>query len=323
MGQIIEFNNSLNSTNYKIKEIFKETLDDIKKIREEDMKSEIGNNDLDFLNRYIESLSVKAENGNWKTSAAEEKFIDCYNSFKQKNMDKVSKVFLESELIYVSDIDSSILNEDDNYVYSVVSAIDTNSESFGLNNKVMIDKIIKTVKNSTIKKIFADEKNIKRKMENIIEAIVEGEDILTIYSWYNSDNSDELTLDNGILTLNKVYDYYMNQAQGVHEMKTYSYQKTNENAYYEDAEYDRNISSISKILLLKHYPEKYKELYLRIVKSIKENRNLIDQINEVVKLTDFYIENGENIVNFSENDIMLYMINGPEEKSDKVENRRF
>lgn len=40
-------------------------------------------------------------------------------------------------------------------------------------------------------------------------------------------------------------------------------------------------------------------------------------------LTDFYIENRENITNFNENDIMLYMINGPQEKGDKIANRRF
>lgn len=327
MGQIIEFNNSINNTNNRIIEIFKDTLNDIKEAIQEESTDDIINN-LKFFYNYIESLLKKVERGNWKSLPVEEKFISCFESLKKKNEDDdiISRAFLQSELVYISDINSSVLNEDNVFVHSVVTGIDNNIENFDSNSKVIIDKIVKIVTKPIIKSIFNDKDNMDRKMESVIEAILDEEDILSIYSWYsnNSDDKDisDQSLNEGIITLKRVYDYYLNQAQLIHELRLYSSQKSKGTLDFSDPLYDKEISSISKILLLKHYPEEYKELYLKIVKIIHESRDILTQLREVVKITDFYIENRENITNFNENDIIMFMINGTEEKSDKIANRR-
>lgn len=328
MGDIVKFDNRISETNGEIINIFKTEINNIKTLRNDFDEDDDYIKDLDYLEGYLTALSIKYEDKTWKSKNVQDKFIDLYNSFKDKlkDEDDVWKVFFFSELIYFTDINSSLIKDNKEYVYRVIRGIDTNIEDIGIDNKKLINEIIVDVRKNVIRNLFIDKesKDEDEKMVNVVEGIVNGDNLLTIYSWYKDDNLEEdedlnKDLQNGIITLDRVSDYYIRKEELVNLLKyTDFYINNKDEEEYIDDEHFRRMDILCKIDLLKSYPEEYKFYYLQLARKINSKKDINLELKEITELTDLYLTMGEQITEYDYEDLDYFveMVGG------KNENRR-
>ena len=316
MNNIIKFDNSINETSESIKLIFNKELKNIKNLRKKfDENNGDIINDLDYLEGYISNLIVKHRDKNWKPKNTEKKFVDLYNSFNErlKDDDEVWKVFFLSEFIYFSDVNSSLLNEDEDYINLIVTAIDTNLENFNISDTNTIKRIINDVRKNVIKNLFKniDSEDVE-KMVDIVEGIASGINLLTINGWYKDDNIDyedeNDNLQTGILTLDRVYNYYKKQEDMEDLIKYTSFYRNHDiDEEYDDSEEKRRMGIINSILLLKKYPEEYKLYYLDLARNINAKRLIDEELHEIIGLTSLYLKMGEQITEYDYEDLKHYV----------------
>lgn len=328
MGKIIKYNNNINKNNDQIMSIFNNEIKNIKHIRssfDEDNEDII--KDLDFLEGYLTNLTVKYKDKNWKTESTQTRFIDSYNFLKKdmKNEDEVWKAFFFSEFIYFADINSGLIHEDNDYIKMIINAIDTNTEDLDISNSFLIKEIINDVRKPIIKRLFQKkEEDETYKMINVIEGIIDGFDLLTIFNWYKDDNLEEdyekEDLQNGILTIDRIYNYYKEQEEIISLIKEATfYSKHSLDEKYDDSEDVFKIKIINSIKLIKKFPEEYKFYYIQLVRRIN-SRKLIDQeLYELIELTNLYINMGDQITEYDFEDLNHYL----DLIEDKYKNKSF
>lgn len=294
MGEVINFNNSINETNDKIKSIFYSVINEINKVINEftDLDEDTIN-ELKYLENYIRELSLKIENKNWKSKTVEERFIDTYDYFKEIKDDELWKVFCISELIYFTDINSSILDENKDYTNLILVALDTNMEEIGIKSKEVINKVISDVEKPIIKNIFNNyDEDQSYKMIDIVDGISSGIDLITVSNWYKDEKELEnnlYSLKNGILTIDRIYNYYIEQEYYNYLFKKLALEQHNEDTKKLEQEHNYNVSILNKILLLNSYSESDKLKYIDTIRKINSNYALEEQIDKVINLTDVYL----------------------------------
>ena len=301
MGEVIEFNNSINKTNKVIKDIITEVINMINKLLD-DMSDldEYTVSELKYLNKYFNNLLLKIEDRNWKISSTEEKFIKTYNCFKKylSEEDKLWQVFCLSELLYFTDINSSILSDNVDYTNLIIIGLDINMESIGIENKDVINKVIKNVKKPAIKKVFKDfGEDEKYRMVNIIDGLSSGVDLSVVSSWYSGEEDDDNntsledvhSLQNGILTIDRIYDFFVEMEEVYFLLKKHSYIEKNMDTEKLDKKYIDDVSMLEKILLLKKFPEKYQLSYINSVREIDAKYGLEEKLERVILLTKLYM----------------------------------
>lgn len=298
MGEVIKFNNSINETNDKIKSIFNSVINEINKdINEFTDLDEDTINELKYLENYIRELSLKIENKNWKSKTVEERFIDTYDYFKEIKDDELWKVFCISELIYFTDINSSILDENKDYTNLILTALDTNMDEIDINNKEMINKIIDDVQKPIIKNVFNNyDEDQSYKMIDIVDGLSSGIDLLTVSNWYKDEKeleNDSYSLKNGILTIDRIYNYYIEQEYYNYLFKKLALEQHNNDIEKIEQEHNYNISILNKILLIKSYSESDKLKYIDTIRKINSNYTLEEQLEKVINLTSIYLEHLE------------------------------
>ena len=294
MGKVISFNNSINETNDKIKSIFNSVINEINKVINEftDLDEDTIN-ELKYLENYIRELSLKIENKNWKSKTVEERFIDTYDYFKEIKDDELWKVFCISELIYFTDINSSILDENKDYTDLILVALDTNMEEIGIKSKEVINKVISDVEKPIIKNVFNSyDEDKSYKMIDIVDGISSGIDLITVSNWYKDEKeleNDSYSLKNGILTIDRIYNYYIEQEYYNYLFKKLALEQHNEDTKKLEQEHNYNVSILNKILLLNSYSESDKLKYIDTIRKINSNYALEEQIDKVINLTDVYL----------------------------------
>lgn len=294
MGKVISFNNSINETNDKIKSIFNSVINEINKVINEftDLDEDTIN-ELKYLENYIRELSLKIENKNWKSKTVEERFIDTYDYFKEIKDDELWKVFCISELIYFTDINSSILDENKDYTNLILVALDTNMEEIGIKSKEVINKVISDVQKPIIKNVFNNyDEDQSYKMIDIVDGISSGIDLITVSNWYKDEKeleNDSYSLKNGILTIDRIYNYYIEQEYYNYLFKKLALEQHNEDTKKIEQEHNYNVSILNKILLLNSYSESDKLKYIDTIRKINSNYALEEQIDKVINLTDGYL----------------------------------
>ncbi|MBO6195154.1 MAG: hypothetical protein J6O56_02265 [Bacilli bacterium] len=316
MGEIIKFDNSINKNNNQIMSIFKNEIEHIKNIRSKfsDEDEDIVK-DLDFLEGYLTNLTIKYKEKNWKTESSQNKFINSYNCLKSdlKDEDDVWKAFFFSEFIYFSDINSGLIYEDDEYIKMIINAIDNNMQNFDINNSILINKIINDVRKSIIKNLFHNDENDETyKMVNVVEGIVDGFDLLTIFNWYKDDNLEDIydkeDLQNGILTIDRIYNYYKDQEEIVSLIKEASfYSEHGFDEKYDDSEEMLKIKIINGIKFINNFPEEYKLYFIQLVRRINSKKSIDEELYEIIKLTNLYLSMGEQITEYDFEDLNHYL----------------
>lgn len=296
MGEVIKFNNSINETNDKIKSIFNSVINEINK--DINSFSDLDKETIDelkYLENYISKLLLKIENKNWKSKVVEEKFIGTYNYFNEEieESDELCKIFCISELIYFTDINSLILDDNKEYTNLILTALDTNMDEIDINNKEMINKIIDEVQKPIIKNVFNNyDEDQRYKMIDIVDGISSGIDLITVSNWYKDEKeleNDSYSLKNGILTIDRIYNYYIEQEYYNYLFKKLALEQHNEDTKKLEQEHNYNTSILNKILLLNSYSESDKLKYIDTIRKINSNYALEEQIDKVINLTDVYL----------------------------------
>lgn len=299
MGEVIEFNNSINKTNKIIKIIIFELINNINKLLNEKKDlDEFTVEELKYLKEYFTNLLIKIKDRNWKISSTEEKFIKTYNCFKKyiSLEDEVWKVFCLSELLYFTDINSSILSDNINYTNLIIIGLDINMESIGIENKSVINKVIKDVKKPIIKKIFKNyDEDEKYRMVNIIDGLSSGVDLSVVGSWYNDEEDDDFSyedvhsLQNGILTIDRIYDFFVEMEEVHYLLKRYTCLEEERDIDVIDEEHRKNVDMFENVLIIKKFPEKHQLSYINSVREIDSKFGLEEKIKKVVFLTGLYM----------------------------------
>ena len=313
MGDIVKFDNRISDTNNDILNIFKTEINNIKNLRSDFDDDDFFVEEFDYLEGYLSNLLLTYKNRNWKSKNVQERFIELYDNMKNKlkEDDEVWKAFFFSELIYFTDINSSLINNNDDYVYMVVKGIDSNIEDIGIDNKNLISNIINSVDKKVIKNLFANKESDEDeyKMINVVEGIVNKDSLLTIYSWYKDDNLDKdenisKDLQNGIITFDRIYDYYIEQEEFVNLMNFANFYNANKDEdEYIDDDHFRRMDIINKIRSLKSFPEEYKFYYLQLARKINSKKDINRELVEITELTDLYLTMGDQITEYDYEDL--------------------
>lgn len=315
MGDIIQFNRNLNSSNNDIQNIFSEIISDLKislkKVypEEEELVFE-----LEYFKSYISNMYEKSKERNWKNESKEKKYIEYYNSLKKdsKNLSDLNRTYFLSLFTYCSDINSSLLNEDKDYVKSIVESIDCKIKYNQLPKIKIIESVINDLTRPMIKELISKSPDSRFLLEDITEDLLNGNNIFNVYTLYRNV-SNFIEDDNE--TLDIIREYF------VREEKKRFFEKCSEESDIEKLkkehkEYSIILNAISNIKNLKN--DRYKDIYIENVSKILKKQNIDEEIINMVNLTRLYIEFGEQIEEFDEEDIEFYI-----QRGGKNENRRF
>lgn len=127
-------------------------------------------------------------------------------------------------------------------------------------------------------------------------------------------------LDEGILTFDRIYDYYIS-----HEEFSFGYNLatlpdlTEEKVMEMTKDHNERMRNIRKILSIKKYSKESQMNYLLVARDIISKRKITEELDDISKLTKFFFENKENIDNIELSDIKK-IINKGKEKVLKDEN---
>ena len=147
-------------------------------------------------------------------------------------------------------------------------------------------------------------------MNDIVDGLGKGYNPLLISALYDADYPKDDNLEEGKLTLDRIKDYYLSQE---------------ELRFYYDSEYidletakkkhDIIEDLLEKVSCIKSFSKKYQRIYLDVMKKVIKKHNIDEEIMDVVKLTALYLDHGEQITEFDEEDIEHYL-------SLKIDNRK-
>lgn len=326
MGKVIEFNNNINKTNNEIRYIFKRSLVELEKIK--GCYGQIDPIDLkntNFLEEYINDLLLKTKDRNWKTNKTEERFINLFNIYLNNFMEyyddsdeyeineKYGFELFIGRLLYFTDLDSTILNEEEDYLELIVTSFDFDEDYMNISNKKKIKMVLNYLKRNLIKDLFEeiDETDINV-MKNILFEIHSGKDPYTISKIYELEETED-NLEEGDLTKERISEYYLNQEKSRY-CAVYD-----DNKGHEEQNMDHNIrmTIIESIKDIRFVNKEYEKMFYEIVRNIVLKHDVDEELRCIIRLTTLLYEQGKQITEFDKEDIEHYINLGG-----KHENRR-
>lgn len=297
MGKVIEFNSEYFETTNEIKKILFNAVLDSKDNKNEYDYSE--DETLEYLENYVLNLLPKLEKRNWLSKEKQQKFIDSYQEITNAK-ELISKVFYQLEFIYLTDLDPSLLNESNEYIKLMIENLDVYfEEDISITNIQFIKELLSKLKTTPIRNLFKKfDKEDNYTMNDVIELLLRGEDPLAvsvIIKEIDSIVDDDIT--EGILTIDRVHSYYYEQSTIIAGMRDAAQEHQEEVKDNVEKIYNYKIvDDVNRILYLKRYNEKYKTIFLTLVKEINEmSINLIQNIELVTTLTDILLHYEERI----------------------------
>ena len=267
MVKVENFNN-----NNKIISLFNEINKSI-----EDMK--IKNKDIidDYiinLFKYFDIVFKKVSINKWKY-VNYEKFIEKFKLFLH-NDDFVNLLYC-IEFIKIYDVvGSRLLNLSDEYLKLFVKSISI-YEDLDIS---LYKKIYEYLSLQIIKNIIDKKDTFKNKLNtviNIIELIECGYDPITINMLENNCIEELDNLDIGIITIDRIYNYYINQVTGLINL--------NNNIISKNI-----VNNINKILLIKSYSNMAQNKFIELIKEIRKcSKSLIEQLTLISNLIEIFL----------------------------------
>lgn len=326
MGKVIEFNNDINKTNNEIRYIFKRSLVELEKIKNHyDEIDPIDLKNTNYLEEYINNLLLKTKDRNWKTNKTEERFINLFNIYLNTFMEyyddsdeyeineKYGFELFVGRLIYFTDLDSTILNEEEDYLELIVTSFDFDEEYMNISDKNKIKKVLNYLKRNMIKNLFEeiDETDINV-MKNIIFEIHSGKDPYTISKIYELEEIED-NLEEGDLTKERISEYYLNQEESRFSVVF----DKNKDYIEQNRDHDIRMAIISSIKNIKFGNKEYEKMFYEIVRNIVLKHDVDEELRCIIRLTTLLYEQGNQITEFDKEDIEHYINLGG-----KHENRR-
>jgi len=313
MGDVIKFDNSYNENNAPVFYIFIDVVKQLRRMKEEIVKDfDNTYNELDYLESYIYYLAAKIRIKNWKSSELQDLFISKYHYFKETTLDidDLLRVYYLSELIYFTDLESGLVKEDNEYITYILKGLDNNLDNIKITDKESIKRILKSIRKPIIKELFKYEIDETFKMIDIIDSVYNKVDLFTISTWYHEDPEDEYKkiieddLLNGILTIDRVYNYYVEQQNLCYLWKLYKLDRSNKKMSVEESlKHKDKFDTIDKMVSIKSYSERSRFNYLYAIREIASKKSINEEIEDITNLTKFYIKHKKDIDNYSMNQI--------------------
>ena len=312
MGEIVSFDRS-SKIDKVISKLLKVMVKDIYKERKNKDEIEDSLFELDFLERSLYTVMAKLEQNGWKNENTKRKFLDHYSYLFDTYEFNMNFVFHELYLVLITDIYPRILYNENKYVASVINGIDLdiheNHEDINY-----IKDFLEVLNNQTIiKAVMSDDEKLNDdNIYDIITSYKEGKDIATIVSYFNEAEDIEV-LDNGIITIDRIQNYYLFQTELLFTTLNNSDIEEKNNII----DYNSYINTFNEITSINFYPEKYKTIYIDIIiKNINSNKSDIERLKFARALTEIYYENEESIGTLDYDDILL-LTNSKKELNDE------
>lgn len=271
MNKVIEFkkNNNL-EINEQLLYLFDELDKEIKIFVN---SSEYDEELFDDLISYFYEVYNKVKNNSYN-NVSTTKFLTKFNSITDEK-DKTDKLINSLEYIRLYDILKGNLFKADDEIVKLMLYLPWEFDI----DKEFFNNIIKYFQNDTMKKSINEETDRTKKVNKFLEycdVIEKGYNPILMCN-DSKEKTEEISLDSGIMTIDRIYNYYMNQANSLRNIT-------------ENVPSDEILNELEKILLIKKFNNKIQNKFILIARNIDSNCNaLIDKLNCISSLVIIFL----------------------------------
>lgn len=278
MDNVIDISDRFNIQNKKL-EIFNNIA------KKKDLRKRISSYEVHYQDLLTNSDKIydKLQKGLW-SNRSDNQFVNGFEAITSSDNDEQKYI---NELEFISLYD---LLKDDLYKIKeeYISVLLYTYTLFEKVSKTEYKKLIECLSNEQIiSKLDKKTTDGEREAEifDYFECIMNGINPTAEVLFVDENENQSNTLNNGILTIDKIYNFYIEQA-----IFLKSYDILNEDV----------LSDISKILLIKKYSNKNQIKFIELSKIVKEiSLNLLQNIENIISLTNIFLSFDKEIDNIS------------------------
>lgn len=271
MNKVIEFkkNNNL-EVNGQLLYLFDELDKEIKIFVN---SSEYDTELFDDLISYFYEVYNKVKNNSYN-NVSTTKFLTKFNSITDEK-DKTDKLINSLEYIRLYDILKGNLFKAGDEIVKLMLYLPWEFDI----DKEFFNNVIKYFQNDTMKKSINEETDRTKKVNKFLEycdVIEKGYNPILMCN-DSKEKTEEISLDRGIMTIDRIYNYYINQANSLRNIT-------------ENVPSDEILNELEKILLIKKFNNKIQNKFILIARNIDSNCNaLIDKLNCISSLVIIFL----------------------------------
>lgn len=295
MNKVIEFkkNNNL-EINEQLLYLFGELDEEIKNFVN---SSEYNEELFDDLVSYFYEVYNKVKNDSYN-NVSTTKFLTKFNGITDEK-DKTDKLINSLEYIRLYDVLKGNLFKVDDEIVKLMLYLPWEFDV----DKEFFNNVIKYFQNDAIKKSIKEETDRIKKVNKFLEycdAIEKGYNPILMRN-DSKEKTEEISLDSGIMTIDRIYNYYINQANSLRSIT-------------ESVPSDDILNELEKILLIKKFNNKIQNKFILIARSIDSNCNvLIDKLNCMSNLVIIFLHFKDKIdimdINILESMVLYKTVN--------------
>lgn len=278
MDNVIDISDRFNIQNKKL-EIFNNVA------KKKDLRKKISSYEVHYqdLLTNFDKIYDKLQKGLW-SNRSDNQFVNGFEAITSSDNDE-QKYINELEFISLYDLLKDDLFKIKEEYISVLLYTYTLFEKV---SKTEYKKLIECLSNKQIISKL-DEKTTDGEREteifDYLECIMNGINPTAEVLFVDENENQSNTLNDGILTIDKIYNFYIEQA-----IFLKSYDIINEDV----------LSDISKILLIKKYSNKNQIKFIELSKIVKKiSPNLLQNIENIISLTNIFLSFDKEIDNIS------------------------
>ena len=278
MDNVVDISDRFNIQNKKL-EIFNNVA------KKKDLRKRISSYEVHYqdLLTNFDKIYDKLQKGLW-SNRSDNQFVNGFEAITSSDNDEQKYI---NELEFISLYD---LLKDDLYKIKeeYISVLLYTYTLFEKVSKTEYKKLIECLSNEQIiSKLDKKTTDGEREAEifDYFECVMNGINPTAEVLFVDENENQSNTLNNGILTIDKIYNFYIEQA-----IFLKSYDILNEDV----------LSDISKILLIKKYSNKNQIKFIELSKIVKEiSTNLLQNIENIISLTNIFLSFDKEIDNIS------------------------
>lgn len=271
MNKVIEFkkNNNL-EINEQLLYLFDELDKEIKIFVN---SSEYDTELFDDLISYFYEVYNKVKNNSYN-NVSTTKFLTKFNCITDEK-DKTDKLINSLEYIRLYDMLKGNLFKADDEIVKLMLYLPWEFDI----DKEFFNNVIKYFQNDTMKKSINEETDRTKKVNKFLEycdVIEKGYNPILMCN-DSKEKTEEISLDRGIMTIDRIYNYYINQANSLRNIT-------------ENVPSDEILNELEKILLIKKFNNKIQNKFILIARNIDSNCNaLIDKLKCISSLVIIFL----------------------------------
>lgn len=228
---------------------------------------------FDDLISYFYEVYNKVKNNSYN-NVSTTKFLTKFNSITDEK-DKTDKLINSLEYIRLYDILKGNLFKADDEIVKLMLYLPWEFDI----DKEFFNNVIKYFQNDTMKKSINEETYRTKKVNKFLEycdVIEKGYNPILMCN-DSKEKTEEISLDRGIMTIDRIYNYYINQANSLRNIT-------------ENVPSDEILNELEKILLIKKFNNKIQNKFILIARNIDSNCNaLIDKLNCISSLVIIFL----------------------------------